>query len=577
MASRANPESGCASDIDTKNATTRPTAQKSSFSIQTPNVPRLPPAESPTIRRASSLPPQMVSTLAPPNSAVATTMGMSAQPQAEGVVTMKPSPPNAARTPEKKPRAFTGREANHRVVLCQSARPGVSYDARVRRISRLLTIALALAPMLGACRSSSSPGGTAAAEIRWHDGGTADLVVGDRVLAIPAGELADGARPSITQDTDAKRFAYVTLAGDSRLVYAVGGGLWVGPRVKSPADFATAPDLDHALGSLFENAGDRREALVSDVKKAKGDPGVARLLVDAAHVDAREWDETYVKLPEANAAAVRFALGALLEKGKSTSGLRRAVLLVPLREAAQAPVLAARVRELADSNREPRASAVMLRALAASDKALASAVGCDVLGHAPLDTVNAKGTPEEIDGPGREALAEAAALAIATGAGECKHVAALLGTDLCLPSFRCGASGPLDGRETTKQDEPLCTKEQLSGLVTKELERSPSDVLGSGSSARPALFAFAALTLAGKVPAPLVTAHTRRRYTLVQPTEPSCETGGPPGSPCHCDEATVRDQTCRHPESKTVSVGICKFDVNDKQKKILDVVVAIPP
>ena len=449
----------------------------------------------------------------------------------------------------------------------------------MKGIYRLFVVlVLALAPL--ACRgSSSSPGGIASrAEIRWHDGGGPDLVADDRVVALPNGELADLARPPIMQDGDRKRFAYVLPTGaEARLVYAVGGGLYVGPRVKAPADFVMAPDLDHALAALFENAGTRRATLVADVKTVKGEPGVVRMLVDAAYVDGREWDEAYARLPEGYAVAVRSGLEQLLEKGKPTSGLRRAVTLVRLREGPRGPMLAARVRELADPMREPRANAVILRALSWIDKTEAGVVACDVLGHTPLDLKSAKGTPEEIDAPGREALAEAALLAIAAAGTECKHVAALLGEEMCLPSFRCGPTGPLDGRETTKQDEPLCTKEQLAPVVAKDLERTPADVLGLASGARPQLFAFAALAAAGKVPAAFVTAHARRRYGLVQPAEPACENGGPPGSACHCDEATIRDQTCRHPESKSVSVGVCKFEIDDKQKKLLNVVVTPPP
>jgi hypothetical protein len=472
--------------------------------------------------------------------------------------------------------AITEAKLTSPVVLCQSGSASLRYDVRVPRILRL---SFTLVVVLSACRgSSSSSGGTASnAEIRWHDGGGPDFVAGDRVVPIPVGELPDGSRPSITQDADGKRFAYVLPTGEARLVYAVGGGIFVGPRVKAPVDFATAPDLDHALGSLFENAGERRGPLVADVKKAKGEAGVARMLVDGAAADTREWEETYAKLPDANVADVKAGLAALLEKGKPTSGLRRAVALVPLREPARLPALAARVRELADPMREPRASAVMLRALAAGDKEQASAVACDVLERTPLDLKNAKGTPEEIDAPGREALAEAALLAIAASGSDCKHVAALLDGDVCGPYFRCGPSGPLDGRETTKQDEPLCTKEQLAAVISKDLERTPADVLGLASATRPQLFAFAALAGAGKVPASFVATHARRRYALVQPAEPPCENGGPPGSPCRCDEATIRDQTCRHPEAKTVSVGICRFDIDDKQKKLLNVVVIPPP
>jgi len=446
-------------------------------------------------------------------------------------------------------------------------------------VQRALRLSFALVLALAACRdsSSSSGGAPAAAEIRWHDGGPPDFAAGDRVMPLPSGELTDSARPAITQDAQARRFAYPLASGESRLVYVVAGSVYLGPRTKAPLDFATAPDLDHALGVLFENAGDRREKLVADVRKAKGEGGVARLLVDGAYVDGREWDDAYAKLPEANAAEVKAGLGALLEKGKPTAGLRRAVAIVPLREPSRIPALAARIRELADPLREPHAMAVMLRALTAADRPQAVTVACEVLDRKPLDLKAAKGTPQEIDGPGREALAEAALLAMAASGSDCKHVPELLGEDLCTPSFRCSAAGPLDGREASKQDEPLCTKEQLGAAVTKDLERSPSDVLGLAGGARPHLFAFAALESAGKVPAAFVAAHARRRYPLVQPAEPACETGGPPGSPCHCDEATIRDQICRHPESKTVSVGVCKFEIDDKQKKILNVVVTTAP
>jgi hypothetical protein len=39
----------------------------------------------------------------------------------------------------------------------------------------------------------------------------------------------------------------------------------------------------------------------------------------------------------------------------------------------------------------------------------------------------------------------------------------------------------------------------------------------------------------------------------------------------------VRDQTCRNPESKVVSVGVCKFEIDDKQKKLGNVVATPPP
>lgn len=412
--------------------------------------------------------------------------------------------------------------------------------------------------------------------MRWTDAG-ATLVVADRSVALPSGELGAAARPVVMQDEGGKRLAYLDASGAVRVVHVLNGNAYLGATVKAPIDFRSAPDLESSLGAIFASAGERRAQLVADVTKEKGDAGVARLLVDGASVDAREWDEAYAKLPEARAAEVRSRLASLLERGAPTSGLRRAAVLVSLKEPARARGLAARVRELAEPVREPRASAVLLRALASLDKAEAAQVGCEVLSKAPLDTVDAKGSPEEIDRPGREALVEAALVAVAAGAAECSHVAAQIDDEVCLPYFRCGAAGPLSGRETSKQDEPLCTKEQLAKAVSQELERAPADVVGIAGGTRPKLFAFAALAATGKVPATFATAHARRRYALVQPKEPSCESGVAPGTPCHCDEATVRDQTCRQPVSTSVHVGVCKFDVDDKQKKLLNVVASLPP
>ena len=380
------------------------------------------------------------------------------------------------------------------------------------------------------------------------------------------------------QDETGTRLAFVRAAGDVRLVYFVSGGAYLGPVTKAPIDFRAAPDLDHALGSLFEIAGERRPQLAADVSKLKGEAGVVRMLVDGAGADGHEWDDALTKLPEARATEVKSALAGLIERGKPTLGLRRAVLFAPLREPARAPALAARIKELIDPLREPRALAVMLRALAALDKAQAAPLACELLGRKPLDSgTHGARSPEELDVPGREALVEAALLTIAAAGTDCPHAAEHLGEDVCTPSLRCGAQGPLTGRETTKQDEPLCTKEQLAQAVTKDLARTPADVLALTDGTRPQLFAFATLVARGLVPAALTTAHARRRYAVVQPKEPECESGVAPGTACHCEEAIVRDQTCRHPEGNSVSVGVCKFEIDDKLKKLFNVVATAPP
>jgi len=453
--------------------------------------------------------------------------------------------------------------------------------SRPLRLSFALALALALALGSG-CKGSSSaptPGGTvSSAEVQWRDGGAADFVIGDRrLVGLPKTELAEGARTPIMQDETGKRLAYLTASGDVRTVHLVGRNAYLGPIVKGPIDFGRAPDLDASLGAMFESAGDKRGQLVVDVRTEKGEAGITRMLIDGAHVDAAEWEAEYAKLPDPRAAEVKSALAARLERGKPSAGLRRAVALVPLREAGRAPLLAARVRELTDPVREPRALAVMLRALASLDKTEGAKVACETLGRSPLDTNNAKGTPEEIDRPGREALVEAAMIAVAAGGAECAPAAAQLGDDACLPYFRCGESGPLTGRETSRQDEPLCTKEQLTRALAQELERTPADVLAITNGTRPQLFAFAALVAADRLPATFTTAHVRRRYALVQPKEPTCDSGVAPGTACHCDEATLRDQTCRQPVSTSVHVGLCKFEVDDKQKKLLNVVAAVAP
>ena len=413
--------------------------------------------------------------------------------------------------------------------------------------------------------------------MRWPDAGPAELTVSERVIALPPGELAAAAHPQVMQDEKHERFAFLRGNGDVRLVYLMAGNAYLGPVVKAPIDFRAAPDRDHALGELYEIAAERRAQLVADVAKQLGQTGLARMLLDGAGVEDPTWDEAFAKLPDASAAAVKSGLASELEPGKPTSGLKRAVKLLPLREPVRARLLAARIRELVETVTEPRASAVMLRALAAIDKPQGGTVGCEVLGKKPIDVANAKGTPAEIDTPGRELLVEAALLAIANAGAECPQVAAQIGDDVCVPSFRCNDAGPLTGREPTRQDEPLCTSEQLTEAVVKDLARGPADVLAGNGGPRSQLFAFATVAKAGKVPESITVAHARRRYALAQPKDPVCDNTVSPGTPCHCEEAILRDQACRNPVSKVVSVGVCKFEIDDKQKKISNVVATPPP
>lgn len=263
-----------------------------------------------------------------------------------------------------------------------------------------------------------------------------------------------------------------------------------------------------------------------------------------------------------------------LEPGKPSAGLLEAVKVADLRDPKRAPRLAARLRELAPVLTEPRALAAMERALAVSDKVEAAAIGCEILGRAPLEP----SAGPDVDMAGREALVEASLLAVANAKTACPHVASYLGKDPCRPFFRCNAEGPLTGRESSLQDEPLCASASLDEAVKKELARPTAEIVAADSGTRPALFAFASLVAQAKLPEPFLKAHLRRRYALTQPKSPSCENGGiEPGTPCHCEEATIRDQTCRNVEPGAIHVGLCRFHVDDGKKTLSQVTASLAP
>ena len=448
-----------------------------------------------------------------------------------------------------------------------------------------LAIALVFASFvaLGACKDTKetpqSPlGKPSSATIQWPDAGAPSIVSGDRTVNLPRLEVTKGIVPAVSQDDSGKRLAYTMANAHQRYVYEVGSNLYIGPQLEGALDFSKAPDRDHVLGVLFENAESRRAQLVADVKHDGNDAAVTKLLIASAYVDGPEWTAAYKQLPPGNAAEVNAALAKLLDTGAASDGLKRAVVLVPLRDPAKVAGLAARVRELVKDLREPRASAVMVRELAAVDRKQGSSVGCDVLAQEPMDERKAKGTPGEADAPGRELLAEAAALAIAADGAECKHLPILFNPDsVCAPYFRCGPSGPLDGRETSKGDEPLCTKDQIVPLFSKELERAPSDVADGKFTPRAALWAYAALLQKGAAPEVVTSAHARRLYALTEPAAPPCIIGsGKLDAPCHCEEAMVRDQSCRNLAGQ-VHVATCRWDIDDKAKTLSGVVLVNAP
>jgi hypothetical protein len=274
----------------------------------------------------------------------------------------------------------------------------------------------------------------------------------------------------------------------------------------------------------------------------------------------------FATLPEPQKAEVTKGLAAIVDSGQPEAALEWAVTKAPLTDAKR---LEARVRALMASGVQLRAASVILRALTKLDAPAAARVGCEAIAAKPPSSP-----------PHRELFVEAALLAIASEAAKgvacVPAVLAALGEDPCESYFRCAASGaPLTPSQETKQDEPLCTKEQLAPVIPRELARPPADVMGG--YARGPLFAYAALAAQDKVPESFTQAHERRRYALTQPKEPACDSGVAIGTPCRCDEAQIRDLACRNLGASSAHVGLCKFEVDEKQKKIVNVTAAIGP
>lgn len=438
---------------------------------------------------------------------------------------------------------------------------------------RIHAAVIAIALGLVGCPKSQPPSD---AKLEFSDGGGYVVSYSGKTAPVPLNDLGHGgARVPVVQDEQGKRLAYALPGGGSRIVYVVGDSLFLGsssPAVRGGGmnDFSNAPRLEDALGAIFEQATTRRALAVTEVKKELGDAGVAKMLAAGAHVDDPAWDGAFAKLPDAARGDLKNLLARTIEPGSPPGGLARAVRFAALDDKSRAHVWASKVRELLDPVREPAAAAVIVRAIAKLDPAEGASLGCDVL-HKKVVAKDAT------DGAARDSLAEAAAIAVAHGKADCAATVDALGESWCVPWFRCAKGKSLTGRETTNQDEPLCTPAELATEIAAELERKPDDVMAGASGTRTTLFAYAALATTKKVPAAFVTAHERRRFALTQPKDPSCESGVAPGTACRCDEPVIRDAVCRNRESSMVSVGVCRFDVDHKGKKIGNVVATLPP
>lgn len=446
-----------------------------------------------------------------------------------------------------------------------------------------LVVALVLlgCPSKDPAKSGEAGQRASAATVTWTDAGMAELDAFGVRVPMPAGDLAPAAHPSITEDDAKKRLAVPMANGEARLVYKVGDAWFVGGTTKVPVDMRSAPSLDDAYGTILEKAPKETAQRVFLEAKKGGDDAMVKLLLGAADVDVPAWDVAYASLPEPSKEQVKNALARTLETGGPTRGMRRAVTILPLRAPDGKPVrnFGARARELTSHEiREPRAVAALLRTMAAEPKEHAADLGfaCVLLDRVKKST--------SADAQGNEALIDAAGFFVATATiasgfekVPCSQLESLLGDDLCQPFFRCGPNGLLSGTETTLQDEPLCTKEQLAKALAQELDRSPKDVVAITNGTRPSYYAFATMTAGGRLPKPFLDAHARRQFAITQPKEPSCEGGGvTPNTPCHADEATLRYFACAH-EPGAVHVGLTRFKVDEKTKKISEVSASLPP
>lgn len=244
---------------------------------------------------------------------------------------------------------------------------------------------------------------------------------------------------------------------------------------------------------------------------------------------------------------------------------------------ARVPELAERIKELAAPLRTPRAVARMVRSLAKLDAGQGAQRGCEILRLPELSATSLEALPPREEAA-REELASAALAAVAHGPASdapCEGVARWLGDEPCPPWFRCGPKGPLTGREVSRQDEPLCTAAELAKVVRAELDRALIAEVEPTPS-RPELLALAELSRRKNLPPELVAAHARRRYAVIQPKTPTCDRTLDVGTPCHCDEATMRDHVCRLKEGGIAQVELCRFNVDDAKKTIGDVSLTLP-
>jgi hypothetical protein len=412
---------------------------------------------------------------------------------------------------------------------------------------------LALALLLCACKQDPQPAkgdmpeSAIEARIERGDGGRSSLVAGKFQAVALSRDEAEGVVVS-----DATRVAVRSKRGGFRVFHAVGDRLVAEPDLLP--DWKAA-SLETEIRALWTANPESHAAFLAEGKRRGGDEAVARLLARTIDLDDAAWKSAEGALPEDKKRLLRAEVRRSLEPGAPSDPLLGAVASVDLAEPAIQAGLAIRIRELAGQRPvpHPRAVGAMLRALARSRSEEAGRVGCDVLATA--------------DPALGGAAVDAALLAVAHTKARCTDaVLKLLKDERCHPSFRCGSGGArIDPRAASDQTEPLCTAADLGPDVAREIARPTAEIL-KDETRWTERWALAALAATDAIPPAWITAHERRRYAIAQPKSPPCGEGAL-GAPCHCDEATLRDQACRT-DSSPVTVAFCRFEVDAKKKVI---------
>jgi 8-oxo-dGTP pyrophosphatase MutT (NUDIX family) len=428
---------------------------------------------------------------------------------------------------------------------------------------RAVSIAL-LAAGLAACpkRDPSVLESPVRARVTVADGGGAQLSIGEGGATVVSLPKEDRGPFVLAADDKGARIALQSGGGPWRVVYVgTQGRAFLAPDARPTLDWPRTPAWQDVAPRLFATNAERRKDVLAQVRADGGDAAVARMLARSGDVDDATWDATYGALPPERRADVVAGLRAVAtERGAPPEGLARAMLLAGADVPPEAA--AARLEELGPATppASPRGLGLLMRVAARGRDV--SKVACAALGNAQ---------PDDDD---RRVLVDAALLAIAKNPAPCPAVEKLLLADRCSAWLRCGPKGRVSPRDTSKQDEPLCEKAALAREIDEELALPPKDV-DPGLALTPRLALMAAYAQ-GALPEPLVAAQSRRLYKLTQVDKPECDMGLAPGTPCHCDEAQVRDQVCRVGGAE-VAFSFCKVDVDDAKKTIVKVTFTNPP